>query len=475
MQRLLPEVCAAYVAMPDKTTALYGQLIRRFFYLMGLKEEKNMDFLTSDIKKLYRKYLFASLGSALVTSIYSFVDTIAVGQSVGPLGTAAMATINPFYGIMTFMAILCGIGGSVLMSSAKGEGKEEKGNAYFTASLILAVIVILIGWSAFFLFHESIFTFFGADETTMPYVMQYAQWLIRFFPLFTISIFLGAFVRNDGAPGLAMAAVITGGIVNVFGDWYLCFPLNMGMNGAAIATVSGTAVQVVLLCSHFFRRGCGLKIVRPFRLFTAIRKILAIGFGSSILDLGTVVLAVIINNQITRYGSIAALSVYGAVGTISSLVQALFCGVGQAIQPLVSSNYGAKQKDRIRTVFRMSLSTVLIMGVIFTGIGELFPTQITNLFIAATPEVLSVAPFVIRTYFPLFLFLGITVLATYYLQSVMQGGMSMVISVLRSIVLSSLLLFILPVFFNLAGVFVAMPISELIVAVIGLWYIRKIS
>ena len=93
-----------------------------------------MDFLTADVRALYRKYLLASLGSAMVVSIYSFVDTIAVGQAVGPMGTAAIAVLNPFFCVMIFLAILCGIGGAVLMSNAKGEGLEERGNAYFTTA-----------------------------------------------------------------------------------------------------------------------------------------------------------------------------------------------------------------------------------------------------------------------------------------------------------------------------------------------------
>ena len=195
-----------------------------------------MDFITANIKSLYRKYLIASMASALVMSVYSFVDTIAVGQSEGPLGAAAMAVITPLYGILVFLGILCGIGGSVLTSNAWGEGKKEKGNAYFTAAVVLMATLTAVTWIAFALFHHEIFTFFGADEHTMPKVMEYAKWLIATVPIFIAPTFISAFIRNDGAPGLAMAAVIIGGCINVFGDWFLVFPLGMGMTGAAIYT-----------------------------------------------------------------------------------------------------------------------------------------------------------------------------------------------------------------------------------------------
>ena len=432
-----------------------------------------MDFITGDIKQLYRKFLTASMASAMVMSIYSFVDTIAVGQSEGPAGAAAMAVITPLYGVLIFLGILCGVGGSVLYGNARGEGKEEKANALFTAATGLMLFLILLVWIIFALFHQQIFTFFGADAELMPKVMEYARWLIWFLPVFILPTFISSFIRNDGAPGLAMAAVIIGGCVNIFGDWFFVFPLGLGMTGAAIATVLGTSVQVIIMCIHFFTKKCTLRIVKPNHVKPAICQTLGIGFGASVLDLGTVILSIIMNNQIMRYGDTNALAVYGVVATITSLFQALYCGVGQAIQPIVSANCGAMQADRIKQVWKMSLTTVIVLGIGFTAVGELFPTQIVRLFMDVTPEVLMVAPGIIRPFFLLFLFLGITVLATYHLQSIMHGRMSMMIAVLRSVVISGLLIYILPLVMGILGVWVAMPISELIVAVVALLYIYK--
>ena len=432
-----------------------------------------MDFITGDIKQLYRKFLTASMASAMVMSIYSFVDTIAVGQSEGPAGAAAMAVITPLYGVLIFLGILCGVGGSVLYGNARGEGKEEKANALFTAATGLMLFLILLVWIIFALFHQQIFTFFGADAELMPKVMEYARWLIWFLPVFILPTFISSFIRNDGAPGLAMAAVIIGGCVNIFGDWFFVFPLGLSMAGAAIATVLGTSVQVIIMCIHFFTKKCTLRIVKPNHVKPAICQTLGIGFGASILDLGTVILSIIMNNQIMRYGDTNALAVYGVVATITSLFQALHCGVGQAIQPIVSANCGAMQADRIKQVWKMALTTVIVLGIVFTAVGELFPTQIVRLFMDVTPEVLTVAPGIIRPFFLLFLFLGITVLSTYHLQSIMHGRMSMMIAILRSVVISGLLIYVLPLFVGILGVWVAMPISELIVAIIALIYIQK--
>ena len=432
-----------------------------------------MDYLTSSTKTLYRKYLTASLGSALVITIYSFVDTIAVGQSEGPAGTAAMAVITPIFGILVFFGILFGIGGSVLMNNAKGEGNEEKGNAYFTTALILVVGFTVVTWMLFARFSKPILFFFGATQGTLPLVMRYVQWLIRCWPIFIFSTFIGAFVRNDNAPGLVMAGVISGGCFNIFGDWFFVFPLGMGMEGAAIATVLGTTLQCLIICSHLFRKCCGLKLAKPFRMGKAIRKIFVIGIGASLLDLGTVVLSTITNNQILRYGSEVELAIYGVMTTIAALVQAMYCGVGQAIQPLVSANFGGRQYGRVRQFLKMSVVTVLIMGVLFTALAEGLPVPIVQLFMDATPEVLAAAPNSMRLYSLLYLFLGFTVLSTYYLQSVMRDRASMAIGILRSLVVSGLLLCLMPLFWGINGVWLALPISECIVTVVAAVFLSK--
>lgn len=210
-------------------------------------------------------------------------------------------------------------------------------------------------------------------------------------------------------------------------------------------------------------------------MWQEIKKIFAIGFGASILDLGTVIIAVIMNNQVMHYGTSTELAVYGVVASVGSLFQALFSGVGQAIQPLVSANYGAGNTERIKSFWKMSFTTVLILGIVFTCIGEFFPVQLVQLFVKATPEVISATPIIVRLYYIIYPFLGITVLATYYLQSTMHDKMSMLIAILRSVVINSLFIFILPVFIGLNGIWIALPCSECIVAIIALSFIRKKS
>ena len=324
-----------------------------------------MNFLTDDIRSLYRKMLIPSLTGAVVMSIYSFVDTIAVGQSEGAPGAAAMAVIAPVYGLMVFLGLLCGIGGSVMMSVARGKGNVEKGDACFTGSVMLVIILTGIAWSAMNIFRENIFYFFGANEEIIGKTTEYGQWIVWFMPIFVFTMFIASFIRNDGAPKLVMAAVVTGGCINMFGDWFLVFPMKLGMTGAALATVIGTSVQAIIMGSYFFQKRCHLRIAKPHHVLRGFRRVLQIGIGASLLDLGTIIIGIIMNRQILNYGSTTELAVFGVIATILSLFQALFCGVGQAIQPLVSSNYGAGQKERYQKIWKYSLGTVIVLGLFF--------------------------------------------------------------------------------------------------------------
>jgi putative MATE family efflux protein len=461
--------------MPDKMSGYTpGCLVRHFF--LQQQGVCSMDLLQGNIGKVYSRYLFASLGSAVVMSIYSFVDTIAVGQYEGPGGSAAMAVINPLYGVIVFFAILCGIGGSVLMSNAKGEGETVKGNTFFTIALIIMGLLTVLFWIVFAIFARNIFSLFGADDHLMPLVMSYAKWIIGFCPIFLFSVFLACFIRNDGNPGLAMRAIISGAVFNVFGDWFFVFPLGMGMSGAGLATVLGTAIQTVILCTHFFTKRYTLKLVKPKKILLPIKQIMTTGIASGFLDLANVVLSSILNNTIMRYGGATALAVFGVAATVSSLFQALFSGVGQAIQPIVSINFGAGKMVRIHKTFTMAMITIIIMEILFASLGLFFPNSIVRLLMNATPEILEIAPRIIRTYFLLFLCMGINVFATYYLQSVLKTKASLIISFLRGIIISGTLLIILPLVFGLNGVWWAMPISECLVAIISIiifMYIHK--
>lgn len=201
-----------------------------------------MELLTGRIRPLYFKYLAAAFGSALISSIYGVVDMAMVGQYQGPDGTAALAVVAPVWNVIYSLGLLTGIGGSVIFSTRRGDSAHGGGeNQYFTAAVIGSALLALLAWAGLLCFEEPLLTFFGADEALLVLAQSYLRPIRYVFPLFLCNQMLAAFLRNDGDPGLATLGVLSGGIFNVFGDYFFVFPCDMGVRGAGLATAMGPA------------------------------------------------------------------------------------------------------------------------------------------------------------------------------------------------------------------------------------------
>lgn len=402
------------------------------------------------------------MGGALATSIYSFVDTIAVGQSCGPLGAAAIAVINPLFALACFVGLLVGIGSSVLMSKAKGAGERGKSDRIFTSSLILLAFLGLIAWVSTCIFLRPILAFCGADDEIMPYAVDYMIPIAIGLPLFMINTFLAPVIRYDERPGLVLKAVLTGGCLNIFGDWFFVFPLGMGMFGAGLATALGALTQTMLLLSHFYMRRSSLRIVNPGNIVKGGRKIIVSGFGASILDVAIGVLTIMINRQTMRYGGKDELAVLGVIMTISFLLQHLYAGIGQAVQPIASTAYGASRKDRVWQAFSYLFSSSVAAGLLSLAVCVAFPIPILRLFIDATDSVLAIGPHIIIIYSLSFLPMAVNINLVFFLQSVLAPVPALVFSLSRGVVISLILLYILPVFMGMDGILWAMVAAEAI-------------
>lgn len=421
-----------------------------------------MNLLLDNTGKLFVKYLIPSISGALAVTLYSLVDTVAIGQSAGPNGTAACAVLVPITALATFIGIFCGIGGSVLMSRARGENNESKRNAYFTASLILIALITIAVWAPAVIFRVPLYRFLGTSNELMPYVAAYGDLMLYVFPVFAFMPYLACLLRNDDNPGLAMAATIAGTVINIFGDWFFVFPMGMGMFGASLATALGSFVQVAIMLVHFVSKRRTLKTEKPFQPFTAIKKICANGFGASFSQIAIIVTTLIVNNQIMKYAGEPELAVYGMLIVLSQLFVNIFTGIGQAAQPIISTNFGAEEHGRCHQVYRLGMNTVVIFGIVFTVICELFPVQVSMVFMKITPDVQNIVGDITRLYAFSFLPAGVAIYYTLYYQSVMKSKTATVISLLRGILFSSALLYLLPLFLGCNGIWVAIAGAELL-------------
>ncbi len=426
-----------------------------------------MEFLTGKIKPMYFKYLRAAFGSALISSIYGAVDMAVVGQYQGPDGTAALAVVSPVWNVIYSLGLLMGIGGSVLFSALRGqsEGNQEKSNEYFTASLIGVSVLAAVSWLAVAIFDRQLLLLFGAEETLLPLARRYLFPVKFVIPSFLFSQMLAAFLRNDGNPGLATKAVLFGGIFNIFGDVFFVFGLNMGILGAGLATAIGSVISLLLMLTHFAGSRNTLRLRMPERPISMIKSICVTGFSTFFIDVAMGILTVLFNRQILTYLGTEALSVYGIIINVSTFVQCCAYSIGQASQPIISTNYGAGNGDRIRQTLRYALGTAAVFGVIWTAAVQLVPNLFVRIFMTPTEEILAIAPAIIRCYGISFLLLPLNIFSTYYFQAVMKPAASFVVSVVRGALLSGILILLLPAAAGADALWFAMPITEAIVVI----------
>ena len=378
-----------------------------------------MDLLRGNIKTLYFKYLSAAFGRALISSIYGIVDMARVGQYQGPDGTAALA------------------------------------------------------WVGLILFERPLLMFFGTDETLLALAQRYMIPVKVVFPLFLFDQMLAAFLRNDGAPALATLGVLSGGIFNVLGDWFFVFPCDMGVYGAGLATALGSAVSFLVMLTHFASRKNTLRLVKPKRLARKLWKIAVTGFSSFFIDMAMGILTVLFNRQIMQYLGSDALAIYGPIINVSTFVQCCAYSVGQASQPIISTNFGAGKEARIRETLRYALWTVVFFGVFWTAPSVTCPNLYIRIFMSPTETILAMAPAIIRAYAISFLLLPFNIFSTYYFQAILQPKAAFIVSVARGLVISGALILMLPLLAGADSLWFAMPITELVTAVYAAACIRR--
>ncbi len=217
-----------------------------------------MNLLKDNLKTLYLRFLIPSLGSAMVMSIYTLTDAIVIGKGVGSDDLAALSITTPLLCILISRGILFGVGGSVQMSVNRGIGDTKKANRFFTLSFIVLALLTVLLWITYVLGMPVFLRMMGANETLYPYAHSYMHYINLFLPIVVFSNFIAIFIRADNDPNRAMAGVILGGVVNIVLDIVFVFPLNMGIAGAALASVIGMVIQVLVVATHFLSEKNGL-------------------------------------------------------------------------------------------------------------------------------------------------------------------------------------------------------------------------
>ncbi len=283
---------------------------------------------------------------------------------------------------------------------------------------------------------------------------------------------ISSFVRNDNRPRLAMIATVIGGITNIILDYIFIFNFKMGMTGAALATSIASFLNLTILLSHFFSRKCSLKFIKVKFTVNRLSRILLNGTPSCIIELSSGIVIFIFNIAILNIIGDIGVSAYSIIANISLVCTAIFTGIAQAVQPIISINYGAKKLDRVKIVKKMALISAAIVGCSFYILGITFPNYIVSLFTSETGEIINITVNGIKYYFIGFLVMGFNIVLGSYYQSREYSGVSNFISLGRGIIFIVLGLVILPRLLGINGVWLTIIFSELMTLISLFIYVK---
>ncbi len=428
-----------------------------------------------------------------VGAVYNLVDAIFIGQGVNSLALGGLAIAFPIEQIVMSIAFMVGIGAAAVISISLGQGNREK--AYHAAGnsfLFVVVFGLLISITGL-IFLDPILVAFGATDNLMPYAREYTRILLYGEVFFTLTVSSNNLIRSEGNAKTAMAAMLTGMILNIILDPIFIFVFHMGVAGAAWATDISRLASFIFVLIYFRSGKSILKIEwRHFKPdWQLYRQIFALGVPAFVRQVSASIIAIIANHVLNRYGGKEVLmtiggkeatggdvyiALYGVINRVMAFMMMPMFGVTQGMQPIAGFNFGAKKYDRVAEVVNKSLAILTTIGTFAFLTMMLFPKAILGLFIspdASRAQLISLGIPVLRTIVLMIPIVGIQVVSATLFQSVGRGGPSLFLSLLRQVILLIPLMLILPLFWGIRGVFWSIPIADFVSTGISGLMLRK--
>ena len=424
---------------------------------------------TESISKLLLKYSIPAIIGMMVNALYNVVDRMFIGNipGVGPMAITGLGVTMPIMTIIIAFGMLVGIGAVTNISLKLGEGKREEaekiiGNA-ITLSLIIGFILTIVG--AVFL--SKILTMFGASEGTLQYAKDYMS-VILIGTIFSImAMMFNNLIRGDGNPKLSAIIMAVGCFTNIVLDAVFIFAFNMGIQGAALATIISQGITAIWGFLYYSTGKSNVKFKKVnLRLNKKmVLEIFAIGGSPFAMQLATSLVQVTINNSLKSYGGDLAIGAMATISSINMIFVMPAYGFVQGMQPIVGFNYGAKKYDRAKKTLIITLvasTVVFILGSLFV---QITPQILVGMF-NKDAQLMSITVNGLRKYLFALPIIGVSIVGTNYIQSTGNAKMAMLLSLLRQVIVLIPMVLILPKFFDLNGVWFAQPTADIISSVI---------
>lgn len=424
--------------------------------------------------KKFLKYASSNVMGMLGLSCYILVDTYFVSVALGADGLTALNLAIPVYSFVHGLGLLLGMGGGTQYAILLGEKRQKDASALFArmvrVTLLVAIAILLLGAFG----AGGIAKMMQADAQVFSMTKTYIQVIMLFAPGFMMNDMLNCFVRNDGAPGLAMTSMLVSSFSNVILDYVFMFPLKMGIFGAVLATGLASLCGVALLMTHVLKKGCRLQLPGEKASVRTALKTLPLGIPSLVGEVSSGVVMIVFNSLFLRLAGNTGVAAYGVIANLSLVVLAVYSGFAQGAQPLVSHAKGAGNTENMRRIFRYEVISVLLTSLVICAAIYVFPAEIAAVFNSEKNQPLQMmAETGLQLYFSGAAAAGFNIILSAFFAAAAWERPSQLVSILRGFALMIPMAFALSAAFGTTGVWLAFPATEAMVMLLGIALYRK--
>lgn len=432
------------------------------------------------IGKLMRKFSIPCIISMLVNSLYNIVDQIFIGWGVGYLGNGATNIVFPLNMICLAFALMIGDGTSAYLSLKLGEKKKDEAKRGVANGILTSILISIVFFVVILALLPQLLNLFGCTEALRPYALDYGFIIAIGLPFMMVGTTLNSIIRADGSPKYSMVSMVSGALLNTILDPIFIFVFNMGVKGAAFATIVSQVLTFILnIC--YIKRFKSVKLdKKDFKLNgKAVGKLLSLGISSFITQMSIVFVMAAENNMLKKcganseFGSEIPITVLGIVMKISQILNSIILGIAVGAQPIIGYNYGAGKNDRVKETLKKVLGLSIIVSTIAFILFQTIPDKLIAIFGSGDEKYIEFACLAFRTYLMLCIFNGVQIPSGIFFQAIGKSVISAILSVSRQIVLLIPAMIILGNIFGVHGVLSAGPIADGIAFVIALTLIIR--
>lgn len=417
------------------------------------------------IRDLLMQYAVPAIIAMTASSLYNMVDSIYIGhiKDVGSYAISGLAVTFPLMNLATALGTLVGVGASTILSMLLGQRNYKAANKVLLNEVLLNIIIGVAFSVVTLSFLDPILVFFGASQNTLPFARDYMVIILLGNVITHLYFGLNNMVRASGNPKLAMGLTVFTVVSNTIMDPIFIFVLDMGIKGAAIATVLCQLMALIYTARYFFNQNNYLhlpKYLRDYKLDIRIAKdSLTIGMGPFLMNSAACIVTLFINQQMLKYGGDLAIGAYGIVNRISFFFIMINMGFNQGMQPIAGYNFGAGKYTRVKRVFKLTVICATIVSCVGFIVSEFIPDLAVSLF-TNDPELKELADKGLRLTNLAFPLVGFQMVATNFFQSLGMVHKSILLSLSRQLLFLVPLIYFLPVFFGHRGVWMSFPIAD---------------